>query len=333
MRRAGAGSRGAPRGGRRGLRKRLLVLWLLAGCAAPQVREEGGKTTSQAPIPRKETSSCCELEPPAAHHLRFLTDAERQARYRFRLVSEPPRPLAGQQALISVYVESAGEGAGSGLGVHRERRIHLTVVSDNLAELHHFHPEDVEGWREMSILDGCFTAPVVFASGGVHRIFVDFAEDGIGVQASLTLDVEGPPQEALRRDTAPIRSESGLEISLETVEQTLVAGKEVNGVFRVRQSAQPTTDLDHDGGALAHILVLGPTPDGPFLHLHGGGQEYSHFSSRTEVAGYSGPKLYWSGLLDPSGFHRVFLWIRRAGEAHAVPFDLQVLGAGDTSPP
>jgi len=311
---------------RRRLAGAILGALVLSGCAGPQTQPGQDQQAAVPPMPMSslDTAPCCELEPPAAHHLRFLDEQEVRSRYRFRLETDPPRPVAGEQALFSVHVESLGAGAGGGLGLHRERRIHLTVVSENREEVYHVHPEEVEGWREMSILEGRLAVSLTLGQGGSYRVFADFVEDGMGVQTAFPLRVGGPSQEPTQRDESRERVRAALEISLVTAEQVLAEGREVNGVFRLEKEGRPVADLEPFGGALAHILMFSEGPEGSFQHLHGGGQEYSHFAKREVVEGYRGPKLYWSALLGRTGNYRTFLLLRRNGGTTAVPFDFVV---------
>jgi hypothetical protein len=280
-----------------------------------------------------EKSRCCELEDPTFHHLKAMSATEVDIRYRFRVGSEPDVLQAGRPAKIDVFIEGTGGGASGDLGTLPERRPNFLLLSGNLAEMHHFHPEDLGNWKEAALFEGRFTLPVTFRLGGTHWLIVDFLDKGVIVSKALRLEVEGPAQEPLVWDLTRTRRGEGMRAVFETVPAAPRAGSLMNGtVVLAQEDGRPVTDLERYGDALAHVVLV-PRGDASLArHLHGGGQEHSHFRLQKIVPGYRGPKLYFNDSLRFEGKHRVLAQFRRAGEARTLAFDFET-GAREAGTP
>lgn len=281
-----------------------------------------------------EKSRCCELEDPTFHHLKAMSAEEVGIRYRFRTRSEPAVLRAGVPARIDVFIEgAAGSGAGE-LGTFPERRPNFLLLSENLGELHHFHPEDLgDRWKEGALFEGRFTLPVTFRLGGAHWLVVDFLDKGTIVSKAIRLDVEGPEQDPLVWDLGRVRSSRGLRAVLETVPASPRAGSLMNGtVLLSADGGTPVADLERFGDALAHVVLVPRGEASLARHLHGGGQEHSHFRLQKIVPGYRGPKLYFNDSLRLEGKHRVLVQFRRAEEIRTLAFDFET-GAREAGTP
>ena len=289
----------------------------------------GGTAASE----QYEKSRCCELEDPTFHHLKAVSATEVDIRYRVRVGSEPDVLQAGRPAKIDVFIEGIGGGASGDLGTLPERRPNFLLLSENLAEFHHFHPEDLGNWKEAALFEGRFTLPVTFRLGGSHWLVVDFLDKGVIVSKALRLEVEGPAQEPLVWDLTRTRRGEGIRAVFETVPATPRAGSLMNGtVVLFREDGAPVTDLERYGDALAHVVLV-PRGEAPLArHLHGGGQEHSHFRLQRIIPGYRGPKIYFNDSLRVEGKHRVLVQFRTGETPHTLAFDFET-GAREAGTP
>ncbi len=269
-----------------------------------------------------EKSRCCELEDPTFHHLKALGPADVDLRYRLRVRSDPEALRAGVPAKIHLFIDGAA--AAGELGTLPERRPNFLVLSENLEELHHFHPEDLGNWKEAALFEGRFTLPVTFRLGGAHWLVVDFLDKGTVVSKALRLDVEGPAQEPLVWGLGAKRQAGGVRAAFDTAPASPRAGGLVNGIVSLADDdGVPVTDLERHGDALAHVVLV-PRGDASLArHLHGGGEEHSHFRMQRIVPGYRGPKIYFNDTLRFEGKHRVLVRFRRGGAAQTLAFDFE----------
>ena len=300
----------------------LAGLGALSGCASPV----GGRLPPAGAASQQavayERSSCCELEDPSFHHLPLMSEARVAERYRFRVATEPSPAVAGIPLGVHVFIEGADE-AGE-LGTHPERRPNFAVLSDNLGELHHFHPEDLGAWREAALFEGRFTLPLTFRQGGLHWIIVDFLEKATVVRTALPLEVSGPAQESTAWDLVPIRVLGDLELRFRGAPATPRAGSLFNGIVSLSMGGAPVADLERHANALTHVILAMAGDASRARHLHGGGQEYSHFRFQEVIPGYRGPRIYFNDTLTAAGRHRVFFLIQRGGLPRTVSFDFDV---------
>ncbi len=312
----------------------LGLLLGVMGCApGAGLRAEAPPGGGTAVTEEYEKSRCCELEDPTFHHLKAMSASEVDIRYRFRTRSDPAVLQAGLPAKIDVFIEgAAGAGAGE-LGTFPERRPNFLLLSENLAELHHFHPEDLGSWKEAALFEGRFTLPVTFRLGGPHWLVVDFLDKGVIVSKALRVEVEGPAQEPLAWDLSRTRRGGGIRAVFETVPATPRAGSLMNGtVVLSRDDGTPVTDLERYGDALAHVALV-PRGDASLArHLHGGGQEHSHFRLQRIVPGYRGPKIYFNDGVRVEGRHRVLVQFRTGETPRTLAFDFET-GAREAGTP
>lgn len=303
------------------------------GCApGANVRTEAPAGGEAAAGGEYEKSRCCELEDPTYHHLKTMRASEVDVRYRFRLRSEPATLQAGVRARIDVFIEGTG-GASGDLGTFPERRPNFLLLSENLRELHHFHPEDLGSWKEGALFEGRFSLPVTFRQGGPHWLIVDFLDKGVIVSKAVRIEVEGPDQEPFAWGAPSSFRGEGLRAVFETVPSTPRAGSLMNGtVVLSGEDGTPVKDLEPYGDALAHVVLV-PQGDASLArHLHGGGQEHSHFRLQKIVPGYRGPKIYFNDSLRVDGKHAVLVQFRRSSTVRTLAFEFET-GAGEAGTP
>ena len=173
---------------------------------------------------------------------------------RLETAHDPPR--AGQPSTLTfTFKDEHGRNIRFLEKVH-ERQIHLVVVSRDLAEFAHIHPEPAPG--------DVFTVTHTFAHGGEYIAFADYVAPGAGPAVQRTeIHVPGTPRpmESLCPDTKFTKTVDGLQVTL-NLPAKLKAGADLPLSFTLNKN-----DLQPYLGAWAHIMLV--SADGEtFIHAH-----------------------------------------------------------------
>lgn len=144
-----------------------------------------------------------------------------------------------------------------------EKKMHLIVVSEDLAEFEHLHPE--------LQADGSFKVRHAFKHGGKFLLYPDVTpENGTQVVQRMEMNVSGEPKtpEKLIADMNLRKTVEGITVTMKP-EKELQALTEmtINFVVTDESTGKPVTDLQNFLGELAHVVVISEdTRD--FLHVH-----------------------------------------------------------------
>lgn len=263
------------------------------------------------------------MEPAAHLHLPYLTPAQVERSYRFRVETEPSPPVAGRQTMVHVYILTAAGRPVPTLQVHHERLAHFLIVSENLEEFHHLHAEDFGLLDEHALHEGRFSFPITFGMGGRYLLALDAVDAMMGVHKNLELRVEGPPQGPTAWRLRPQRSVDGLEVRLITTPWQVEAGRMAVGTLELSADGRPVEDLRPYLGALAHLAIFREGASAS-AHNHGGGPEFAPFAGLQPVPNYGGPKIYFEHVFPDPGRYRIYAQIQRGETVYTVPFDVAV---------
>lgn len=170
---------------------------------------------------------------------------------------------ANEPAEMSFTVRNgAGETIREMETVH-ERLIHLLVVSEDLKEFYHLHPEQQS--------DGSFKVSFSFPNGGNYKLYADLKpKGGEQIVRSFPQVVVGNerPKEPLKTDEKLEKTVGGLRVEMKT-DADLESGKDVMLSFQVFDAAtnQPVTDLEKYLGEYAHFVIISEDLR-DFVHAH-----------------------------------------------------------------
>jgi hypothetical protein len=176
-----------------------------------------------------------------------------------RLAVRPEMTLASDFATprAGVPVTFDFEMKGHPLEYVHEKAIHLIVVSGDLSEFSHIHPERTIG--------DSYHVVHTFEHGGHYRLYAEFTEPGEGPRIeSFDIQVAGKPKLAVALSATPNTRQSpgGLRAEL-SAPNTLLAGTDYSLKFRLN-----TTDgLEPYLGTWGHFVLI---EDGlrSFIHAH-----------------------------------------------------------------
>lgn len=182
--------------------------------------------------------------------------------FRAELRTVPAEVRATQPATLIIAIKDANGNTVRNLQMVHEKMLHLIVVSADLSEFAHLHPQQIN--------DGSFQITHTLQYGGEYRLFADFKpSQGEPVIEKLKLKVEGDA----RRPVALVESakrvdQDGLLVTMMT-SKPLRAAEGVLLDFTIADAAtnKPLTNLQPYLGALAHFVII--SQDGAdFLHAH-----------------------------------------------------------------
>lgn len=263
--------------------------------------------------------------------------ASAPAAAKVQLKTEPPTAKAGEPAKLTFAVRDTAGGVVKKLAIVHEKPMHLLIVSKDLAEFSHIHPEPNP--------DGSLTVTHTFANGGPYLLYADYKpEGGKGIVDTIPVTVEGPQRapESLVADTTLVKSVDGLTVTMRP-DGALKPGSPATIYFDVKDAASgsPVTNLEKYLGEYAHFVLI--SQDGSeFLHAHpmsgdmddagdshSGGMDHgamNHGGSHgnTHDAAGSPSQVMAHTEFPKAGLYKVWAQFQRAGKVITVPFVLQI---------
>jgi plastocyanin len=259
-----------------------------------------------------------------------------EAGFHAELSLQPSVVEAGKPVQISFAVKNpAGETVRFLQFVH-ERPMHLLVVSDDLADFEHIHPEMQP--------DDSYGVIHTFANAGRYRLYADYTPPGSGtVVDRFDLTVKGArrPRVELKPDTILTKTVDGLTVSLKN-DRPVRAGESVMFTASLANQADglQVHDLQLYLGALAHFVVISrdlqdfihahpqeagevfdPSQD-PALHVH----DTSQLAKRLVGPSPSAVSTYVT--FPRPGLYKMWAQFQRNDRVTTVPFVLDVAPAG-----
>jgi hypothetical protein len=184
-----------------------------------------------------------------------------------------------------------------------EKQIHLIVVSKNLAEFDHIHPEPVPG--------DVFSVRYTFPHGGDYTLYADYTLPG-GAPAVSRFDVHVDGDSA----RAPVEPDTGVVFQAPA---HIRAGEDVALSFRMS-----FRDLEPWLGAWAHIIIVSGDREN-FIHAHP--LEDAPPGIHTHIGPAAGPSPETissiTGFRNP-GRYKLWFQFQRGGSVHTMAWTIDV---------
>jgi GTP:adenosylcobinamide-phosphate guanylyltransferase len=238
---------------------------------------------------------------------------------------------AGETTELSFTIKNPNGETVKDVQIVHEKPLHLLIVSEDLSEFYHEHPEPQT--------DGSFKVPFTFKNGGNFKLYADFTpKDSKQVVTNYNVTVAGND-----RAKVELKPDEKLEKTVDDLFVTmkpdgeLSAKKELNLDFNVfdAKSKQPVTDLQNYLGELAHFVVISqdlkefvhahPVSDKKDGHTHDAKSEHTTHSDSKTKATVSAHLAF-----PTAGLYKIFAQFQRAGKIITVPFVVQIK-AGETT--
>ena len=266
--------------------------------------------------------------------------------YRAEFRAEPAEVKAGENVTLVFTVRDAEGKAVRDLPVVHEKPMHLLVISKDLSEFNHLHPEPQA--------DGTYRVAHTFPSGGDYKLYADYTpKGGEQVVDRIPLKVDGNPRPpvALKADSSDTKTVDGLRVTMRP-DKELRAGQELMLDFAVAddRTQKPVADLQPYLGALAHFVIV--SEDGvDFLHAHpmektetaaakhggGGGNHeakphaHGDKGETHDARQASASQVSAHTTFPRAGLYKVWAQFQRGGRVSTVPFVVRVGEGGAAS--
>lgn len=267
------------------------------------------------------------------------------AKFKAEFKTNPGEVKAGEQTELSFTVKNDKGEIVKDLPIVHEKPMHLLIVSDDLAEYYHVHPDPQS--------DGSYKVPFAFTNGGNFKLYADFTpKDSVQVVENFLLKVSGNERARveLKADEKFEKTIDGLRFVMKP-DADLVAGKELMLNFSVfdEKTNKPVTDLEKYLGEYAHFVIISQDLQ-KFVHAHPMSKEEhsegSHDMSKmndqkideskphthddkTDTKGVSPSEVSAHTSFPQAGLFKVFAQFQRAGKVITVPFVVNVKAGAD----
>ncbi|SFQ68075.1 heavy metal-binding domain-containing protein [Hymenobacter arizonensis] len=225
--------------------------------------------------------------------------------YQMKFEPQPAQPMAGQATTLAFSPQEAGnEAAPVPLAVVHEKKIHLIIVSKDLSQFHHEHPEFTA--------EGNYRVPFTFPKGGDYVLFQDYTPAGSGHQLGRqTLTVKGAAYKPVKFSKDQMQwSGDGYQATL-AFDKPLKVGQLLGMKINISKGGQPVTNLDNYLGALGHVVVISEDTE-RYLHVHPNDQADK------------GPAIGFNTNFEAPGLYRVFLQFNHDGQIRTGNFTINV---------
>ena len=260
--------------------------------------------------------------------------------------SQPEQAQAGQPTTLTFTVKDQQGATVKDLQIVHEKPMHLLIVSKDLAEFYHVHPEPSA--------DGSYRVTHTFPNGGDYRLYADFTPQGaVQVVEQIDLSVTGSERAkvALIPDTKFEKVVDGLKIVMKP-SADIKAGQELTLDFQAfdATTGKPASDLQNYLGELAHFVIISedledfvhahpmakgesmdsmkmgdakPDEHGKDGHEHPASDGGEEMAARSEVSAHT--------TFPRSGLYKLWAQFQRGGKVISVPFVVDV-PAGKAGP-
>lgn len=223
----------------------------------------------------------------------------RKPRFSIDLSTRPKQPKAGEEAELRLIVRDRNSPKiiHSSFEMAHEALMHLVIVSSDLREFAHEHPQ--------RNADGSFTLRHTFPTNGIYRLFADVAPQGAGSQVlSSSLKVSGSSQPRPPAEPTGIKVEAPLG--------PLIARRTLPLPLTIRDANtnEPALDLQPYLGASGHLMLVHEDA-ATFVHSH------------PDEAACGNGRLQFLVRLPKAGRYKGWLQVRRANRILTTELNFQ----------
>lgn len=229
----------------------------------------------------------------------------------------PAQVKAGEPVQLVFTIKDFFGKSVTNLQIEHTKPMHLMVVSRDLADFHHIHPEPVPG--------SVFRVTHTFASGGNYKLYVDYTPIGAaGRIEPFEVNVSGPPRPAvpLVPTTTWVEVHDGVKMVM-TADRPLHAMEDINFSMAMSDAATgaPLRNMQPYLGAWAHIAIISEdTKD--FVHVHP--IEDAVQPAATYHGGPSPAVIKTITGFRRPGLYKMWVQVQRSGRVIDMPFIYRV---------
>lgn len=243
--------------------------------------------------------------------------------------TEPARIAAGSPTTIVLSLKDRKGKPLQGLSIHHERILHVVIAGQDFSAFAHIHPEDLGPISPEMKKTAGFHVRYTFPKAGRYLIGVDFAVGEQLFSKHFSVDVAGEPQMGSpEKDLSREKRFGDLDVSLASIPERIMAGKEVTLRYLFKRNGEPVDDLEPYLSAPMHLSIISADLD-HFIHTHGElpgmssmGQHGHHM--HMAVPPKFGPEIDVHVVFPAKGVYQVFGQVGRQGEVIVTGFMVEV---------
>ena len=303
--------------------------------------------TNTATTRTSENSNAAMVANSVATNENAQTTIDSHRTFRVDFKSEPGTINAGTPTTLVFTVKDKQGATVKDLQIVHEKPMHLLIVSRDLAEFYHIHPEQQQA-------DGSYRVSHVFPNGGEYKLYADFTpKDAVQVVEQIDVKVAGTERAkvVLQPDASFEKSVENLKVVMKPSAE-IIAGQELTLDFQAfdASSGKPATDLQNYLGELAHFVIISEDMK-DFVHAHpmakgekmgdmkmdgkkadehsAGGHQHSTMEGT--VTKPSASEVSAHTAFPRAGLYKLWAQFQRGGKVISVPFVVNV-PAGNSEP-
>lgn len=259
--------------------------------------------------------------------------------------TEPGEVAANQSATLVFTVKDSKGSVIPDLQIVHEKPLHLLIVSKDLAEFYHVHPEPSA--------DGSYRVQHTFPNGGDYKLYADFTPpNATQIVERIDLKVSGAERSkvALVADKRLNKSVDGLKVVMKP-SAPIKAGEELMLDFAAfdAKTGKPATDLENYLGELAHFVIISEDMV-DFVHAHPMAKSASmdgkkigdakkekdhnadgHSHGAKEPGQKSAYEVSAHTAFPRAGLYKLWAQFQRGGKVISVPFIVNVPAGSSTA--
>lgn len=233
------------------------------------------------------------------------------------LTTVPALPEAGKPFTLTMDLSDGSTGLPvEDIITHHDALMHLIVVGGGGADFQHVHPARVAPGRYEMVL--------VPQYSGTYTAYIEIERQASGTQLVLRTFEVGGSVAAPEVNPGGLgqRQINGLDITLTSSQENLVAGKQTTLSFEFSQNGQPVIDLQGWLGMAGHLIAMSDDAS-TIAHVHAA--EAMMPSDPVLASGtVFGPKISFVYTFPQSGHYLLWAQFRHNDEIITLPFELTV---------
>jgi hypothetical protein len=290
-----------------------LILTLLLQAATPQIGSI--YFCPMHPDITSQTSGKCSKCSMAL----MLGDPWNEREYLVHIQTTPAAPKAGVPVRFRINIlDPDSRKPVTDFAVVHDKRYHLFVLSQDLKQFAHIHPEQQP--------DGSWTIEHTLPQPGYYRIYSDFMPVGgtpqIIARTIATAGYDGDLASVspeLVPDRSLVKQTEDMTVKLVVEPSTIVAGRVVKLRYELSSNGKPVTDLDPYLAAWGHTLVLS---EDSVEYVHAHPIEYLPADVKDPKGG---PIVTFDAMFPRPGKYRVWTQFSRRGTVSTTTFAVEAV--------
>lgn len=242
--------------------------------------------------------------------------------FNLRIEAMPQTPKPGERLRLrfSIFNPRTGEQVKQFQVMH-EKLFHLFIVSQDLSEFQHIHPEYQA--------DGSFTIETALPKPGLYKIYSDiYPQDGSAQVLQQTITTAGYTPDlfgsipTLQPDATLTKTIDGTKVELVLNPATIIAGQPVELKYHLTDSrtGEPVRDLVPYLGAWGHTLVLSDDQV-DYVHSHPE-QTVEDSPEKSKLRG--GPDVTFNAFMPRPAMYRIWTQFQRGDTLTTFSFTVRV---------